>query len=55
MLYAIEISMTRFQKSLGPSVYIINRRIIICISNERILHPLQEMNLYFQKVIYLKF
>ena len=55
VLYTIEISMTRrFQKSVGPSVYlsmcnpnkktcssfIINSRIIMRISGERALHPL---------------
>ena len=63
VLYTIGISMTkRFKKSVGPSVcpfvtltknayssFIINRRIIIRISDERVWHPLQENEAIFSK------
>ena len=70
VLYTIGISMTRrFQKSVGPSVrlsvcnakkkktyssFIIDSRKIICISDERIWHPLQENEAIFSKKIFFK-
>ena len=60
VLYTIGISMTRFQKSVGPSVcplvtltkeayssFIIGNRKIIRISGERAYHPLQENEAIF--------
>ena len=68
VLYTIGISMTRrFQKSVGPSLcpfvtltkkayssFIINRRIIICISDERGWHSLQENEAIFKKKYFSK-
>ena len=65
VLYTIVISMTRrFKKSVGPSVgpfvtlteraysFIIDSRIITCISHERFWHPLQENEAIFFKKYY---
>ena len=58
VLYIIEISMTRLQKSASASIYnanknaysfISNIRIIICISCKRAWHPLQENRMIFSK------
>ena len=57
-VHIIGISITRrFQKSVDPSVcnanknayYIINSRIIICISDEGTWHPLQENEAMFSE------
>ena len=68
VLYNIGISVTRrFQKCVGPSVvpsvcnakkkaysfFIIDSRIIIRISDERVWHPLQENEAIFSKNIYI--
>ena len=60
LVYNIEIGMTRFQKSVTPSVFngtkngysfIINSRIIIHISGERAWRPLQKEEAILKKTI----
>ena len=67
VLYIIRISMTRFKKSVGPSVrlsvcnakkayssFISDSRKIIRISGERVWHPLQENEAIFSKKYFSK-